>query len=80
MDLSTVLSFIGSLYKFIINVPFFGAGILVGAFGYRLLLKKNPAMLQKLVNLVQTEASNLASKATPSTTSAPTDQSSTSSK
>lgn len=57
-----IISIITDAYKLAVNVPVFGIGVLVGAFGYRYLLKKNPTMLQNLVAKVAAEAEKLASK------------------
>jgi len=62
--METILSFIGGAYKLIIDVPIFGIGVLIGGFGYRYLLKKNPALLQKLVSSVAAEAQTLAQDVT----------------
>jgi hypothetical protein len=61
-----IFSLIGGAYKLMINVPVFGIGVLIGGFGYRWLLKKNPAMLDKLVTLVKNEATKLESTGTKS--------------
>lgn len=61
-----IFSLIGGAYKLMINVPVFGIGVLIGGFGYRFLLKKNPAMLDKLVTLVKNEATKLESTSTKS--------------
>lgn len=62
--MDTIFSLIGGAYKLLIDVPIFGIGIGVGAFGYNYLLKKNPAMLQKIVTTVVADAQALAAKAT----------------
>jgi hypothetical protein len=61
-----IFSLIGGAYKLMINVPVFGIGVLIGGFGYRWLLKKNPAMLDKLVTLVKNEATKLENTGTKS--------------
>jgi hypothetical protein len=71
--ISDFLSLIGGVYHLLIAVPILGIGILVGGFGYRWLLQKNPTLLANLVASVGADISTLttdAEKAAASTTAA----------
>jgi hypothetical protein len=70
--MTELLSLIGGAYRLIIDVPVLGIGILVGGLGYRYLLLKNPALLQKLVDEVASVSQTIASDVSAAVASAPT--------
>lgn len=63
--MDTIFSLIGGAYRLVIDVPVFGIGILIGGFGYRYLLLKNPSLLQKLVSKVEAVVTKAESSTTP---------------
>jgi hypothetical protein len=67
-----VLSIAGDVLHLAIAVPMLIVGILIGAIGYRYLLKKDPTLLNSLVTKAQTELKSLAEKASVNATLAPT--------
>jgi hypothetical protein len=62
--IDTIISTITGLFHLAVDVPVFGIGILIGGGATYWLVKKNPALLQKLL----TEAEAVAAKAVSSTT------------
>jgi len=56
----TWLTVLGDLLHLVITVPILFVGILIGALGYRYLLKKDPQMLANLVAVAHAELQKLA--------------------
>lgn len=68
MDITSLL---GDLFHLIVTVPVFGVGVVVGALGYRLLLKKDPALLNSLIEAAYTEVQKLAADSVAKANAAP---------
>lgn len=53
------ISILGDLAHLVITVPVLAVGIVVGALGYRYLLKKDPTLLSSLVSAAYTDLQKL---------------------
>jgi hypothetical protein len=68
MDITSLL---GDLFHLIVTVPVFGVGVITGALVYRLLLKKDPALLNSLIASAYAEVQKLAAESVAKANAAP---------